>query len=221
MRKILTMVFAVAFFGASANAVEKRVGISAAVTGLSTDGTEQMKSSGSKLSKSQDETVIVPSIFFELANDRGIAFGIDFVPAEAELGSGTNARTDTDTDDASDTAGDNKVSADLTSHTTLYVSVPLGGAGAYFKAGYAMATIETKESLATGTTYGNEDVTGTLVGVGFNKDRGNGTFFRTELSYTDYEEASFNGSLDADSVRNVVTGDVDALALRLSLGKAF
>ena len=92
------------------------------------------------------------------ASDNGLAVGLDFIPAEAELGSGKNARTDTDTDDASDTAGDNKVSAELTSHTTLYLSKSVGGNGAYFKGGVAFATIDTTETLATGTAYGNETV---------------------------------------------------------------
>ena len=221
MKKIITILFAVAFFGVSANALEKRIGISAASTAISSDGTETVKSSGTKNKKTQDEDVIVPSIFFEVANDDGIALGIDWIPAEADLGSGTNARTDTDTDDASDTAGTNKAAAELTGHTTIYVSMPVGGSGAYVKLGYAMAEIETKETLATGTVYGNEDVTGTLLGVGFNKDNAGRTFWRAEASYTDYDTATFNGQLDTDSVRNKIDADLEAVALRLSFGKAF
>ena len=217
MKKILTILFACAFFGASANA-EKRIGISAAYTMFSSDGTETLKSSSQKLSKTHDDEAIVPSIFFEVVKDNGVAFGIDYVPGSAELGSGRNARTDTDTDDASDTSGNNDVSAELTSHTTLYVTIP-AGAG-YVKAGVARATIDTTETLATGTKYGNEDVNGFIIGLGINKDNSNGTFFRTELSYTNYEEATFQGTLDSDSVRNKIDGDVDAVAVRVSLGKA-
>ena len=219
MKKVLTSLFAVLFFTASAYA-EKRIGISGAITMFTSDGTETVKSSAEKNSKSHDETVVVPSIFVELVNDNGLGIGIDFIPAEAELGSATNSRADTDTDDASDTAGDNKVSAELTSHTTVYLVAPLRGS-AYLKAGLAMATIDTTETLATGTTYGNEDVTGFMIGAGINREGGNGTFFRSELTYTDYEEATFNGSLDSDSVRNKIDGDVDALAFRFSIGKAF
>jgi len=206
---------------ANVNAAEKRIGVSAAFTQFSSDGTETMKSSGTKTSKTHDETVVVPSIFIEAANDNGLAIGLDFMPVEAELGSGTNARTDTDTDDASDTAGNNKVSAELTSHTTLYLSKSLGDSGAYLKGGVAMATIDTTETLATGSKYGNEDVTGLLIGLGVNRDNANGTFFRTELTYTDYEDVSITGTADSDSVSNKIEANIDAVAFRISIGKAF
>ena len=206
---------------ANVNAAEKRIGVSAAFTQFSSDGSETMKSSGTKTSKTHDETVVVPSIFIEAANDNGLAIGLDFMPVEAELGSGTNARTDTDTDDASDTAGNNKVSAELTSHTTLYLSKSLGDSGAYLKGGVAMATIDTTETLATGSVYGNEDVTGMLIGLGMNRDNANGTFFRTELTYTDYDDVSINGTADSDGVKNKIDADIDAIAFRISIGKAF
>lgn len=220
MKKIFIAFLAVIFTSVSANA-EKRIGLSGAYTMFSSDGTETVKSSNQKNSKTHDDEVIVPSIFVEFVNDSGVGFGLDFIPGSAELGSATNSRTDTDTDDASDTAGNNKVGAELTSHTTLYVLAPIRDGGAYLKAGLAMATIETTETLATGTTYGNEDVHGIMIGAGISRDRDNGAFFRTEVTYTDYEEVTFNGSLDSDSVRNKIDGDVDALAIRFSIGKSF
>lgn len=220
MKKIFIAFLAVIFTSVAANA-EKRIGLSGAYTMFSSDGTETVKSSAQKNSKTHDDEVIVPSIFVEFVNDSGVGFGLDFIPGSAELGSATNSRTDTDTDDASDTAGNNKVGAELTSHTTLYVLAPIRGGGAYLKAGLAMATIETTETLATGTTYGNEDVHGIMIGAGVSRERGNGAFFRTEVTYTDYEEVTFNGSLDTDSVRNKIDGDVDALAIRFSIGKSF
>ena len=220
MKKILIGLFAVIFFTVAANA-EKRIGISGAYTMFSSDGTETIKSSGTKTSKSHDDEVVVPSIFFEIANDNGLAIGLDFIPAEAELGSGNNRRADTDTDDESDTAGDNKVSAELTSHTTLYLTKTVGDAGAYLKGGFALATLDTTEKLATGSTYGNEDITGYLVGLGFNKNNDNGTFFRTELTYSDYEDISITGSADTDGVKNKIDADIDAVAFRISVGKAF
>ena len=222
MKKIIIIASSIMLLAfANVNAAEKRIGVSAAYTMFSSDGTETMKSSGTKTSKSHDEDVVVPSIFIEAANDNGLAIGLDFMPVEAELGSATNARTDTDTDDASDTAGNNKVSAELTSHTTLYLSKSLGDSGAYLKGGVAMATIDTTETLATGSVYGNEDVTGMLIGLGMNRDNANGTFFRTELTYTDYDDVSINGTADSDGVKNKIDADIDAIAFRISIGKAF
>ena len=220
MKKIFTFVSALMLIAFSAHA-EKRIGVSGALSMFDSSGTETVKSSGTKNDGSHDETVVVPSLFLEIANDQGLTLGLDYVPVQAEIGSSTNARTDTDTDDASDTAGDNKASAELTGHFTAYLLAPVGGSGAYLKGGVALATIDTTENLATGTTYGNEDVFGMLIGAGFSRDLDNGAFLRTEATYTDYEDVSFTGSADSDSVRNKIEAEVDALAFRISIGKAF
>tara|TARA_Y100001970_G_C13983274_1_gene724319 strand:- start:382 stop:930 length:549 start_codon:yes stop_codon:yes gene_type:complete len=177
-------------------------------------GTEETKSSAEKNSTTVEEDVLVPAIFVEFANDRGAALGIDYTPADSELGSGTG-----DDDDA-ETSGANKASAELTGHFTLYGLVPMGSGGAYLKAGVAHASIDTTENLATGTTYGNADVNGIIVGLGFERETNDG-FLRMEATYSDYEDVKFRGALDSDSVRNVVDADVDALAFRISVGRAF
>ena len=144
MKKLLTILVSAIFFTVSANA-DIRLGISGAYTMFSSEGTETIKSAQTKTSKTHEDEVIVPSLFFEIASDDGFGIGVDFIPSAAELGSGTNSRTDTDTDDASDTAGKNKISAELTGHTTIYATVPLGDGGFYLKPGFARATIEPKK----------------------------------------------------------------------------
>ena len=219
MKKLIALVCASMLIAFTAHA-EKRIGVSAAYTMFDSSGTETTKSSGEKNSTSKEEDVVVPSIFFEIANDRGLALGVDYVPADAELGTGTG-----DDDDA-ETSGANKASAEVTGHLTIYGLLPLGGSGAYAKLGIARASIDTTENLATGTTYGNADVDGVIVGLGFSRDTDNGGFFRMEGTYTDYDDVnykgSFNGNAAGDSaVRNEIDADVDALALRISVGKAF
>ena len=212
MKKLLVYLVATMFMAASAYA-EKRLGVSLAYTMFDSSGTEETKSSGEKNSGSVEEDVIVPALFFEVANDNGLALGLDFTPVNQEIGSGTG-----DDDDA-ETSGANKASAELTGHYTAYVLIPVKAA--YIKAGVAHASIDTTENLATGTEYGNADVNGILFGIGFERERDNGGFFRMEGTYTDYEDVTFNGALDGDSVRNVIDADVDALAIRISVGKAF
>lgn len=219
MKKLIALVCASMLIAFTAHA-EKRIGVSAAYTMFDSSGTETTKSSGEKNSTSKEEDVVVPSIFFEIANDRGLALGVDYVPADAELGTGTG-----DDDDA-ETSGANKASAEVTGHLTIYGLLPLGGSGAYAKLGVARASIDTTENLATGTEYGNADVDGVIVGLGFSRDTDNGGFFRMEGTYTDYDDVnykgSFNGNAAGDSaVRNEIDADVDALAFRISVGKAF
>ena len=219
MRKVLLTAIAIIALPLTTFAGETRMGFSAAFSNFDIDGTEKTKSSGQKQSKSHTEFTVVPGLFIERANDAGLTFGFEFIPVEADLGSGKNSRTDTDTDDASDTAGTNKVSAEVSGHMTAYVLVPAGGA--FVRLGLIQADVDTTETLATGTKYGNESVDGMVFGVGFDKERDNGSFIRVEGTYTDYEDLTFKGTLDADSVRNTVDADIDAVALKVSIGKSF
>tara|TARA_B100000886_G_scaffold231078_1_gene161322 strand:- start:887 stop:1522 length:636 start_codon:yes stop_codon:yes gene_type:complete len=191
---------------------ETRIGISGAFSSFDTSGTETTKSSSQKNSGSRTEDVVVPGIFIEKTNNSGVAFGFEFNPGEAELGSGTGA------DDDAETSGANKASAEVSSHMSLYGLFPLGPA--YFRFGFVHASIDTTETLATGTKYGNEDVDGKIFGLGLQKDLTN-AFFRIEATYTDYDDVKYLGSLDSDSVRNTVEADVDSTAIKLSLGKSF
>ena len=219
MKKLITSIFGLVLICFSANAIERKIGFTAALTDFESSGTETLKSSSNKTSADVSEQVIVPSLFFEITNDSGLGIGIDFVPADAELGSKSKAKVDTDTDDTADNAGTNKASADISGHQTIYLMVPIKAA--FLKVGYVTADIETTENLDTGTTYGNKSVDGTMVSLGFDKDMPNGAFIRAELAYTDYDNITLRGSTDTDGVVNLVDADVDATSLRLSVGKAF
>ena len=219
MKKLLTAMFGFALICFSAEAVERKIGFTASFSDFESTGTETLKSSSNKTSTEVEESVIVPSIFFEIGNDAGLALGIDIIPGDADLGSKSKTKTDTDTDDASDTSGTNTASANVDSHNTIYLKIPVKAA--FIKLGYVEADVITTENLATGTTYGNVTVNGTQVAVGFDKDVPNGAFVRLEASYTDYEDFSITGSADTDSVTNKVDADIDSTALRISIGKAF
>ena len=191
---------------------ETRIGISGAFSSFDTSGTETTKSSSEANSGSKTEDVVVPGIFIEKSIDSGPAFGFEFNPGEAELGSGTGA------DDDAETSGANKASAEVSSHMSLYGLFPIGPA--YLRFGLVHASIDTTETLATGTKYGNEDVDGKIFGLGLQRDLTN-AFFRIEATYTDYDDVKYLGSLDSDSVRNTIEADVDSTAIKLSLGKSF
>ena len=100
MKKLITAIFGFAIICFSADAVERKIGFTAALTDFESTGTETLKSSGNKTSTTIDESVVVPSLFFEVSSDAGLGIGIDFVPGDADLGSKSKAKVDTDTDDA-------------------------------------------------------------------------------------------------------------------------
>ena len=94
MKKIVILLASAVLFATSAVA-EFRVGVSAAFTQLDTSGTETVKSSATKNQKTVEENVLVPSIFFEIVREGGMAIGLDYIPSAEQLGSGTG-----DDDDA-------------------------------------------------------------------------------------------------------------------------
>ena len=215
--KRLIILLVSSLFAISVASADTRIGISGAFTALETSGTETRKANSTKSTKTVEEDVFVPSIFAEYVSDYGIALGVDYIPVEAELGSGTGANDD------AETTGANKASAEISGHLTVYALVPMGDSF-YVKAGYAMTSIDTTETLATGTAYGNETVEGYTVGVGLAQETGNGGFWRLEGTYSDYEDADFNGTLLTEasaSVRNKVNAELEAVALRFSIGKQF
>ena len=220
MKKFIISIFAAICFAATSNA-EVLIGVSGAITGVDTTGTETLKSSSNQTSTSEQATTGVPSIFIEFVNDAGVGIGLDYIPADFEIGARSVTKTDTDVDDSSDTSGTNKASAEISNHLTAYVSVPVADTGAYVKLGYVQVTINTTESLATGTSYGNADINGWTGGLGFGKKFDNNAVVRIEGTYTDYDEINITGSADADSVSNTIRAEPEAYALRLSLAYAF
>tara|TARA_B110000503_G_scaffold31144_1_gene50308 strand:- start:424 stop:1074 length:651 start_codon:yes stop_codon:yes gene_type:complete len=216
MKKLLIISASILLAFANVNAVEKRIGIAAGYTNVEADGTETLKDSSKKASKSVDDNTVIPSIFFELAADNGFGLGIEHVPGSADIG--TQSRTDDD----EETAGNNKASAEIDGLTSLY-AIKTFDNGLFLKAGMTQTDVITKETLATGSTYGNKSVDGKLIGIGIHKTRDNGVFFRASAEYTDYDSFKLTSGV-ADAVTgttNTIDADVDTTAFKISIGKAF
>ena len=209
MRKFIFSLVAALLFSATSNA-EVVIGVSGALMGFETTGSETLKSSSNVTSATKSEEVAVPSIFIELRSEAGVAFGLDYIPMSAEIGAESKTKDDTDTDDSSDTSGTNKAAAEISNHVTAYINFPLASSGVYLKAGYIQVTIDTTESLATGTTYGNADINGVLGGIGYEHRADNGILVRAEGSYTDYEDVDITGSTDDDSVSSKIHAEPEA-----------
>ena len=146
------------------------------------------------------------------------------IPYGAKVADFDNARTDTDTDDSSDTAGNNKGDVNFKNHITLYVEKPVDGPldGSFVKFGISTVSIETDESVATGSTYGDERVMGLMVGFGKKGDTANGGFYKIVGEVSRYQGATFNGSNDSDSVANKIElDDFTTAGIRFSVGKEF
>jgi len=216
MKKILIISASVLLAFTNVNAVEKRIGIAAGFTNVEGSGTETLKDSSKKATKTVDDTTIIPSIFFEVAGDNGFGLGIEHVPGSADIGTGSRS------DDDEETTGDNKASAEIDGLTSLY-AIKTFDNGFFLKAGMTQTDVITKETLSTGSTYGNKSVDGKLIGIGMHKVGDTGVFFRASAEYTAYDSITLTSGV-ADAVTgttNKVDADVDTMALKISIGKAF
>ena len=210
---LVLTIAALTFFGKAY--AEISFGISAAVTKIDASGTET--EGGEKSTGDADNTVIVPSIFAEYGFSDTISIGLDFIPLKADVSNKTKSRTDTETSVTGNkatvaTTRNQKAQAALQNHITLYANYMLSDT--YFlKVGVASVELETKESLATGSKYGNEDVLGGVLGIGAKSDN-----HRFELVYTDYEDINLKSSVARTGVttNNTIDADLDTLALKYS-----
>ena len=199
----------------SASYAEVKYGVSGALTFINASGTET--EGGEKNNADADNIVVIPSVFAEYALSDKIAFGLDYIPFKADVSDKTKKRQDTETSvtgtaTTTTTARSQSAQAELENHVTLYANYIMDN-GMYFKGGVASVTLNTVEDLGAGSKYGNEDIMGYLVGFGV--ESGN---WRTELTYTDYEDISLTSSVARTGVttNNKIDADLDTLALRVS-----
>ena len=202
------------------NSIEKRIGIAAGFTSVSADGTETLKDSGAKHTTEAEENTIIPSLFAELAMDNGFGLGIEHVPGAADINS--SARSKTNDKLGTNDSGTNKASAEIDGLTSIYIIKTFQN-GLFVKAGQTSTTVNTKEVLSTGSTYKNADVDGTVLGLGMHKTNDNGFFYRVSGEYTDYDSIKLtSGTADAATGKvNTISANVDTVAFKVSIGKAF
>ena len=189
-------------------------GVSASLTQIDASGTET--EGGEKNSGDADNLVVVPSLFVEYGFG-DISVGLDYIPLSADVSDKTKSRTDTETSvsgttTTTSTSRTQKAQAEISDHFTLYATMALTDTF-YLKGGMAQFSLDTTESLGTGSKYGNVDVDGILYGFGFTD--GNS---RLELAYTDYEDVSITSSVARTGVttNNKISADLDTLSLKYS-----
>ena len=92
----------------------------------------------------------------------------------------------------------------------------------FAKFGVSRMTVETDETVATGSTYGDEDIMGITLGLGTERDLNNGAFFRVEGQVSRFQGATFDGTADANSVKNKIElDDFTTAGIKFSIGKSF
>ena len=220
MKKLILSVLSMVLISGASYAATLSMGLSGSMINYDASGTETVKSSGTKNKKSESGNAGAASLFLE-ADTGMVTIGLDVIPYAATIGDYNNARTDTDTDDSADTAGNNTGDIKFSKHVTLYVEKPINDL-LFVKVGLSRMTIETSDDNATGSQYGDEDSSGYMFGLGTKRDLAYGSFMKMEAQYAKYEGATFNGSADGDSVKNKIElDDFDTITLKVSIGKSF
>ena len=216
MKKTITTILTLLFISTISAKAEFAIGITGAMHSVDTSGQEKLRDSGKITTASRTEEAIVPEVFFEMIGDSGAAVGISYIPIR-ELGS----KSRTDSNGAGD-SGTYTADAELDDVVQIYVDVPFsqyGNNSIYAKVGVQHATVVTKETLNSGSTYGNDDITGLTLGIGTKADLpyADGLFYKAEATYTDF----IDGYHATSSAGNEITADLDSTAIKLSLGYKF
>ena len=201
MKKTFLGIICTLFIASSVNAADLTFGVSASYTMVNASGTET--ESTEKTNASVSNEVVIGSIFVE-NNFGNFSLGLDYIPFKADVSSATKSRADSNSE--GDT-GTNKANAEISNHITVYALYPFGN-GAFIKAGVAQVDVKTKESLNSGSKYGDDTIYGGQIGIGFGNDN-----WRLAVEYTDYEQVSLTSSTNSD---NKITADLDTTAVKLS-----
>ena len=214
MKKLLIIVSSILFVAISTAHAGMAVGISGAMHSIDGDGTETTRQSAQINNGSFSEDVAVPEVFVEAIADSGFAIGISYIPTR-ELGSKTRSDSNSEGD-----TGDYLAKAELENVIQFYTDIPTGSIGSFpihTKLGIQHVTVNTQESLNSGSEYPNVDLMGFTIGLGTKGDipYGNNLFYKAEATYTNFE------TYEATASGNKVVADLEDVAAKLSIGYQF
>ena len=157
------------------------------------------------------------SLFIEKTLGR-FAIGVDYVMDGLESDTTSTTRPDVTTKAAgASTNVINKVQVAFEDLTTLYVNVMITD-NFYVTAGAVSVDVETKESLGTGSSYGNTDLSGSVFGFGYHHAFDNGMFVRTSASVIEFDGTTMES---ANKENMIVLDQLNGASGKISIGKTF
>ena len=223
MKKLfLSIVFSVLYVTSASADLGVNVGVSGNA-GLFAASANESFSDNSTASKNQNGSehgsAGWASIFIEKSIGDRLMIGMDYVPAALETDTVETAKSDkrTASSDAI-TASTNKIQIDFEDLTSIYVAA-LITENFYIKAGAMTVDVTTNESLGTGGAYGNFDLDGTVYGMGYHATNDNGTFFRFEGNYLQFDGKTLTNN--NDSQKSIKLKNLDGISGKISFGKTF
>ena len=147
-----------------------------------------------------------------------LAIGYDYVSESLTSDQVENQRLDGKTNHSVGSVLDNTIKVAFEDFTTVYATLRISE-NTYAKFGNVSVDVITKESLGTGSDYGNTDLSGTMYGLGYNKTFDNSIFIRAEATYMDMGGATLTSTTNSENT--VKIKDLTGASGRLSVGKSF
>jgi len=178
----------------SANSIEFKAGVSANGMAAYANASETLKDTSELTNEEAVLATSFASIFAEVSGDdmMGIGIGISYAPEVVELNKET--RNIQQAVSGEGDSGAQIIDGKVVDLMSIYLTLPIGDSGAFVKAGYNQATLNTEENLATGSSYENIDLTGTQIGAGYEGSLGDMAFWRAEGALQMWDDISANGS---------------------------
>ena len=233
MKKFL--IAAVVLLGSISLANAERFSLGVTVTGgvFEADGASEIFSndhagnrSSTKVTKNTasegedaEAAVAMGSIFFEInANDK-LSLGVSYVPHSMDSETTENIQNqEGNLGTGVDSKSTNTVKVSFDDLTTIYALLNATD-NIYAKIGYVEVEVVTDENLGTGGAYGNTDLDGYTIALGYSMDFADGLFARFEASYMDLDGATVTN--DNDSTKSVKADGISGYGAGISVGKTF
>ena len=191
------------------------VGVTGSTAALLVDGFEIQKES-EKHTRGDDSTgVEIGSIFAEWDSGNGYVIGLDWVPVSAEMDKRTKAGK-TDHAAGLDVATVQTADATFENLMTLYVESQVGDTPVFLKAGLRNVEVSTLESLGTGETYGDKDLSGAIVGIGVKHTFNDRLIVKAGTSFSRFETLKLTGTNG-----NKIEADINIVEAQVSLAVSF
>lgn len=155
--------------------------------------------------------------FIEYTFAQGSTVGIAVIPDDAQFKA--ESRTVGATAQEDDT-GTNTAKAKVSDHTLYYVEPTwmIGERfGVFLKGGAAEVTVSSQETMATNSTYGDQDVWGVLTGYGAKFYMGN-FFVKAEYTETEYGKIMLKSTTGN---KNIIEANIDSEKTGIAIGYNF
>ena len=215
------LILGISFMLASFSMVSAEIGVNLGVSGnLSVFHATGVETEVSE-KNTEDATGVAgySSIFIEKTLGDRFTIGYDYVPDALDSETAETVRNDLKAKaDGASSAVTNTIKVAFEDLSTLYVALNITE-NFYVKAGMTSVDVITKESLATGSDYGNTSLDGTVYGVGYNNTFDNGMFFRVEGSIMEFDSAKLTSTTNSDNT--IELKDLEGASGKISIGKSF